>query len=74
MLAGAANETVALAFPPTALTVVGAPGTEAGVTLLDGADDEPVPTAFLALTVNVYAMPLVNPLTVIGAATAPGNT
>jgi hypothetical protein len=33
---------------------------------LDGADAAPVPTEFVAVTVKVYAVPLVNPVTVIG--------
>ena len=35
---------------------------------LEAADAGPVPTAFVAFTVNVYAVPLVNPVTVIGLA------
>jgi hypothetical protein len=50
---GAVQLTVACAFPPVALTAVGAPGTVAGVTLLDGADAAPMPTLLLALTVKV---------------------
>jgi hypothetical protein len=37
-----------------------------GVTALDGAEAAPVPTAFVALTVNVYAVPFVRPATVMG--------
>jgi len=45
-------------------TPVGADGT---VVMEDDAEDAlDVPYAFLAVTVNVYAVPLVNPLTVIG--------
>jgi len=44
---------------------VGAPGTVAGVTLFDAADAALVPTAFVAVTVKVYAVPLVSPVTVI---------
>jgi hypothetical protein len=51
--AGAVNVMVALVLPATALTDVGAPGSPAGVTLLDALDAEPVPTALVALTVNV---------------------
>jgi hypothetical protein len=36
-----------------ALTVLGAPGTVAGVTLLDGLDSGPAPTPLVAWTVNV---------------------
>jgi hypothetical protein len=40
----------------------------AGVMLLDGLDAGPVPAAFVAVTVNVYAVPFVNPGTVMGLA------
>jgi hypothetical protein len=43
-------------FPPVAVTFVGAPGAAglaAGVTLFEGADADPVPIAFVAVTVNV---------------------
>jgi hypothetical protein len=55
-------------FPsPFTLTVTSTVGGEAvpGVTALDGADGEPVPIAFVAVTVNVYAVPLVSPPTVV---------
>jgi len=51
--AGGANATPACVFPATAMTIVGAPGTVPGVTLFDGADAGPVPTAFVAATVKV---------------------
>jgi len=51
--AGGVNATVACPMPGVALLIVGAPGTVAGVTLLEGADASPVPTAFVAVTVNV---------------------
>jgi hypothetical protein len=51
--AGAVKLTVAWALPATAVTPVGAPGTVAGVTLFDGLDAGPVPTALVAFTVNV---------------------
>jgi hypothetical protein len=38
----------------------------AGVTLLDGALAGPVPEALVAVTVKVYATPVVSPVTVIG--------
>lgn len=63
--------TIALALPAVATPMVGAPGTvtgRVGVALLDAADGAPVPMAFLAVTMHVTAMPLVNPLTVIGVA------
>jgi len=45
--------TVALALPAAAVPIVGAPGTVAGVTLLDAAEADPVPTEFVAVTVKV---------------------
>jgi hypothetical protein len=36
------------------------------VTLLLAAEGAPIPELFVAVTVNVYAVPLVNPVTVIG--------
>jgi hypothetical protein len=64
--AGAVNVTAAWAFPAVAVPILGAPGTPAGVTLFDGADAGPVPTALAAVTVKVYGVPLVSPVTVIG--------
>lgn len=51
--------------------------TDVGVTLLEGADSGPLRTAFVAWTVNVYAVPFVSPVTTIGlpapdAVKAPG--
>ncbi len=63
---GAVHDTVAEPTPATAATPVGAPGTDAtdeGVTELDAADGGPAPTALLAVTWNVYAVPLVSPET-----------
>ncbi len=37
-----------------------------GVTAVDALDAVPVPATFVALTVNVYAVPLVRPVTLIG--------
>jgi hypothetical protein len=37
-----------------------------GVTAFDGADAAPVPTLFVAVTVNVYVVRVVRPATVIG--------
>ena len=56
LLAGALQETDAEALPAVAVTAVGAPGTVAGatgVTLLDASEGELLPTAFVAMTVNV---------------------
>ncbi|MOA19955.1 hypothetical protein D3C78_1403670 [compost metagenome] len=38
----------------------------AGVTAADAVDAAESPTALVAVTVNVYAVPFVNPVTVIG--------
>jgi hypothetical protein len=53
LLAGAVQLTVASALPVVTVTIVGAPGTVAGVTLLEAAEADPVPTALVAFTVNV---------------------
>lgn len=57
---------VACPFPAVAVPMVGAPGTVAGVTALLALDAVLVPFAFVAVTVKVYAVPLVSPVTVIG--------
>ena len=50
-----------------AVIPVGAPGQiAAGVTADDALEAVPVPTEFVAVTVKVYAVPLVSPVTVIG--------
>jgi hypothetical protein len=66
LLAGAAKLIVASALPALADTAVGAPGTVAGVTLFDAADAGPVPTELVAVTVNVYAVPLLKPASTSG--------
>jgi len=53
LLAGVVKLTVALLFPAVAVPIVGAPGTVAGVTLLEAAEAVPVPTLLVAVTVNV---------------------
>jgi hypothetical protein len=63
---GGLKLTVACPFPGAAVTSRGAPGAPVGVTAADGADAGPVPTAFTAATVNVYAVPSVSPEIVIG--------
>ena len=64
--AGAVNVTTALALPAVAVPIVGAPGTVAGVTLLEAAEGAPAPTLLVAVAVKVYDVPLVSPLTVMG--------
>lgn len=49
-----------------ALTLVGAPGTFGRVTEFDALDEALVPAALVAVMVNVYVAPGVNPVTVIG--------
>lgn len=66
LLAGGVKVTVAWAFPAIASTPVGAPGTPAGMTLLEGAEVAPMPLLFVVATVNVYDVPLVRPVTVMG--------
>lgn len=61
---GGDHETVALALPAAAVTPLGALGAVAGVTAAEGVDDGPVPTAFVAVTVNVYDVPFDSPVTV----------
>src|SRR5437762_2044788 len=63
-LLGAVQDTVAWAFPPVAVTLVGASGAWAGVTAFDGTEAGPRPKALLAVTLNVYVVPLVRPDTV----------
>ena len=64
VFAGAAHDTTALVLPATALTPVGTPGTVTGVTAVEESDAADVPDALDAVTVNVYAVPLVKPVTV----------
>ena len=64
-LAGADHVTVAEPLPATAVGAAGAAGTAAGVTALEAGDASPVPTALVAATVKVYAVPFVKPDTVV---------
>ena len=64
----AVNVTVACWTPATALTETGALGTVAGVTELLAPEAVLVPTEFVAVTVKLYVVPLVNPVIVIGDA------
>ena len=66
-LAGAVQVTVAELSAGTALTPVGAAGAvgAVGVTALDAADEGPVPTALVADTLKVYAVPGVSPATTV---------
>jgi hypothetical protein len=62
------NATLTLVLLVTAVEVpiVGAFGTTLGAILLLAPLAEPVPTLLVADTVNVYAVPAVKPVTVIG--------
>jgi len=65
---------VAWPSPAVAVTPVGEPGAvtvAVGVTELLGALGADVPAEFVAVTVNVYAVPLVSPPTVVLVADAP---
>ena len=64
---GAVQLTVAAALPAVTTLIAGAPGTvtAAGITALDGAEAGPAPTAFVAETMKVYDVPLINPVTVV---------
>jgi len=75
--AGGVNVTVACPFPAVATPIAGAPGRSPTVTAVEGPDAGPAPTALVAVTVKVYEVPLVSPVTVIGldvpvAVTPPG--
>ena len=66
--AGAVQATLTEVVPVTvAVPIVGAPGAvaAAGVAEFDAADATDVPAEFVAVTVNVYAVPVVKPETVI---------
>jgi hypothetical protein len=68
LLTGAVKATDTCALPEVPTTEVGAPGTVAGVTAEDAEDAAPVPTLLVAVTVKVYEVPLVRPVTTIGEA------
>lgn len=78
VLEGAVQDTTAERVPAVAETFVGAPGAGLpGVTAADAVEAGPLPTEFVATTVNVYDVPLVSPVTVatvpvVVAVTLPG--
>jgi hypothetical protein len=64
---GAVKLTTTPPLLPLAAMPVGAPGAiAAGVTEDDALEAVPVPTELVAVTVKVYVVPLVSPVTVIG--------
>jgi hypothetical protein len=66
LLAPGVNATETEVLPRVALVIAGAPGAAAGTTLADAGEGALVPIALVAVTVHVYVLPLVSPLTVIG--------
>jgi len=63
VLVGVKKETVAAASLAATVIFVGGLGTVEGVTALDALDAADVPIPFVALTLNVYGEPFVNPVT-----------
>ena len=59
--AGGVNATTALSSPRVAVTAVGASGIEAGIIAFDGADVV-VPAELVAVAINLYVSPFVNPV------------
>ena len=60
------NSTLASVSPAVAVPIVGASGTDTGVTGLLAADAGLSPTLLLATMVKVYSVPLLRPVTVQG--------
>ena len=69
---GAVNATDAEASPAVTTTFVGAPGTVAGVPLLEF-DAAPAPTLFTAFNFTEYDVPFVKPVITIGVAVDAGT-
>jgi hypothetical protein len=64
VVVGAFHDTTETPFAlEVAVTLVGAPGAAAGFAGADAVEAVPVPDALVAVTVNVYATPLVRPST-----------
>ena len=61
---GATTVTVADVLPATADGWPGVPGARTGVTEADATEESEVPVTFVAVDVNVYGVPFVNPFTV----------
>ena len=61
---GAVHETVAWPLPGVAVTLSGALGGPIGIIDPVGNDARLMPAEFIAVTVNVYPVPFVNPVTV----------
>ncbi len=65
-LTGPVKTTVTAPFPAVAAPIVGASGTVAGVTLFERPEAALSPTAFVATTLQVTAVPFGSPVTGIG--------
>jgi hypothetical protein len=63
---GTINVIIACPLPAVATTPVGAFDVVAGIIEFEVEDEALVPTPFVAVTVNVYVIPLVKPVIVIG--------
>ena len=61
---------VAWRSPAVAFTIVGVPGAVDGVTEPEELEAAPVPAELTALTVKVYALPLVSPV-IVAVSTLP---
>jgi hypothetical protein len=63
---GVGNDTVSCALPAMTAGCAGAEGTVLGVTWADSGEDGLWPSAFVAVTVQVYELPFDKPTTTIG--------
>ena len=61
---GADHETSTLSSPGVPAILLTAPGATRGVAGSDGNEYRPLPAALTAATLNVYAVPLMRPVTV----------
>jgi hypothetical protein len=68
LLTGGVKVIVAEALFLVAVPIIGASGTVAGVTEFEALEAVLVPMAFVAVTVNVYVVPFVRPVTTSGDA------
>jgi hypothetical protein len=63
---GSEKAMLACTLPGVATGFVGAPGIVIGVTAFDATEATELPAALVAITVNAYEVPLVNPVTILG--------
>jgi hypothetical protein len=64
-LAGAVQFTVACELPAVGVPIVGVPGVVGVVDAADALDGVPLPTAFCAVTRQVYDVPSASPVTAV---------